>query len=87
MKTKLIPATENESSLTCRVSSVDIGILLAKVRPSEFTKVAEAFMQAGSMAHEDMEKVATDFFMECIKRAPSRKQEEPESCDIKVSCP
>ena len=82
MKTKLIPATEGESSWTGRISSVDIGILLAKVHSSDFEKVAEAFMQAGNMAHEDMEKIATSFFVECIKCSSERRQEKPESSAV-----
>ena len=67
MQTKTIVATQKESSITIRMKPVKIGELLAKVHPSELPVVAEAFMQAGGMCHEDVMEVAASFFDACQK--------------------
>ena len=68
MKAKIIPATENESSVTIRLTPVKIGELLAKVPEQDLPKVAEAFMQARSMTSAHPEDVAALFFNACVKR-------------------
>lgn len=48
MKSKIIPARENESSATIRITPVKIGELLGKVKPEDYETLANAFVQLGA---------------------------------------
>ena len=57
MKSKLLVATEKESSVTIRITPSKLGELLAKVQLSDYQTLADAYIQCASMAHDDIESV------------------------------
>lgn len=67
MKSKIIPARENESSVTIRLTPVKIGELLGKVKPEDYETLANAFVQLVRINQPHNEAVINSFIAKIEK--------------------